>query len=57
MENTKLNDEQTRKFKNEELRLKERQFINNLVILGKKVSIEASENAELDKKIKKMSGY
>lgn len=36
---------------------KEQEFINNLVILGKKVSVEAATNKELDDKIKKMSSY
>ena len=36
---------------------KEQEYIENLVILGKKVAIEASKNKELEEKIKKLSSY
>ena len=42
-ENTEKNDEQ--------------KFIENLVVLGKKVSIEASKDKELEDKIKRLSSY
>jgi len=36
---------------------KEQEYIENLVVLGKKISIEASNNKELEEKIKKLSSY
>ena len=41
------------KIKNE----KEEKYINNLVKIGKMISIEASKNPQLEEKIKKMSSY
>ena len=35
----------------------EQKFIENLVVLGKKVSIEASKDKELEERIKKLSSY
>lgn len=35
----------------------EQKYIENLVILGKKISIEAAQNKELENKIKKLSSY
>lgn len=42
-ENKKLNEEQ--------------QYIEKLVILGKKISIEASKDKKIEDKIKKLSSY
>ncbi|MBP3707799.1 MAG: hypothetical protein J6J36_04230 [Clostridia bacterium] len=36
---------------------KEQRFLDNLVILGKKISIEAATNQKLEDRIKKMSSY
>ena len=36
---------------------KEQEYIEKLVILGKKISIEASKDKELEDKIKRMSSY
>ena len=36
---------------------KEQEYIEELVKIGKKISIEASENKELEEKIKKLSSY
>ena len=35
----------------------EEKYINNLVKIGKMISIEASKNQKLEEKIKKMSSY
>ena len=35
----------------------EQKYIENLVIFGKKISIEAAQNKELENKIKKLSSY
>lgn len=35
----------------------EEKYINNLVKIGKMISIEASKNPKLEEKIKKMSSY
>lgn len=35
----------------------EQKYIENLVILGKKISIEVAKNKELENKIKKLSSY
>lgn len=36
---------------------KEQKYIENLVVLGKKISIQASKDKELEEKIKKLSSY
>ena len=36
---------------------KEKEYIKNLVKLGKVISIEASKNPKLEEKIKKLSSY
>lgn len=36
---------------------KEQKYIEELVIMGKKISIEASKDKELENKIKKLSSY
>ena len=35
----------------------EQKYIEELVVLGKKIAIEASEDQELENKIKKLSSY
>ena len=35
----------------------EQKYIENLVVLGKKISLEASKDKELEDKIKKLSSY
>lgn len=43
--------------KDDEKLNEEQKYIENLVVLGKKVSIEASKDKELEDKIKKLSSY
>lgn len=40
-----------------EKKQKEEKYLDNLVKLGKMISIEASKNPKLEEKIKKMSSY
>lgn len=35
----------------------EQKYIENLVVIGKKISIEASKDKELEDKLKKLSSY
>ena len=46
-----MNDNEKKVKENEE------KYINNLVKIGKMISIEASKNQKLEEKIKKMSSY
>lgn len=43
--------------KKEISKIKEEQYIKNLVKLGKLISMEAAKNPKLEEKIKKMSSY